>query len=232
MKKITLLLAAVLTTVAMNAQCTDYVDGPYINFNNEGGAPEPMGDAIEIDTFETWKSEAYLLDNVIEGESYKFSACNGPGAGSWFNDFTIGPADADNQLAVVDAFGLDDESDCELTFTASASGTYIILVNESDNCGVAGQVDNGFPKIEWVELLSVTDQIFANFDYIAANGALTLSSQSAMENVTIFNISGQEVINKGLSNTSEVVEISSLSNGVYIARVNIDGALKSFKFVK
>lgn len=80
--------------------------------------------------------------------------------------------------------------------------------------------------------LSVNDQAFENFNYTVANGMLTMSAKTAMENVTIFNISGQQVINKGLSSTNENVEISNLSTGVYIATVTVEGRAKSFKFVK
>lgn len=80
--------------------------------------------------------------------------------------------------------------------------------------------------------LSVNDQAFENFNYTVANGMLTMSAKTALENVTIFNISGQQVINKGLSSTNENVEISNLSTGVYIATVTVEGRAKSFKFVK
>ncbi|MFT5077989.1 MAG: hypothetical protein ACI825_001446 [Planctomycetota bacterium] len=76
---------------------------------------------------------------MIQRETYKFSACNGPGVGA-------------NQFSDVDASGLDAGSTCEITFTASASGTYLLVINETANCGVAEALDNGFLKIEWVEV--------------------------------------------------------------------------------
>jgi hypothetical protein len=232
MKKITLLLVALFVTVAMNAQCTEYVGGPYTNFNTLGGAPEP-GEEIEIETFEIWESEAYLLDGVIEGETYKFSACNGAGVGSWEIDYAIGPAEDDGEtLIVVDAFGLDDGFDCEITFTASASGTYLLVINEVDNCGVEGFVDNGFPKIENITELSVTDQVFNNFEYFTSNDVLTINAASAMENIVVYNLNGQAVLNRVLSSTTESIDLSLQATGVYIVKVSIEGVKKSFRIIK
>lgn len=80
--------------------------------------------------------------------------------------------------------------------------------------------------------LSIEDVAFENFNYSVANQALTMSSKTAMQNVTIFSITGQQVINKNLSSTNESIELSNLNNGIYIATVTVDGKAKSFKFVK
>jgi hypothetical protein len=214
------------------AQCTDYVDGPYTNFNTAGGAPAPDGDAIEIDTFEIWKSEAYLLDNVIEGETYKFSVYNGPGAGAWAHDFAIGPGDGANQISVADASGLDAGSTCEITFTASSSGNYLLVINEAANYGNVEAFDNGYPKIEWVVVLSVTDQAFNNFKFFTSNDVLTMKAASVMENIVVYNLNGQVVLNRVLSSTTESIDLSSQATGVYIAKVSIEVAEKSFKISK
>lgn len=131
-------------------ECLTWVDPSpttgYTNFNSLfGGAPCNDGTGCpfnEITVFEVWQSEAYAMANVIAGGSYTFSMCNGPGAGSWIPEFTIiAPG------GVVDAFGLGDGDGCSITWTASASGNYLIVINEAGNCGVAGTDDNGFPAI-------------------------------------------------------------------------------------
>lgn len=235
MKKITLLMAAFLFAVGMSAQCVDYVDGPYIDFNSMfGGAPSPNGAAVEITAFEIWKSEAYLMDNIIAGESYTFSGCNGPSAGSWGLDFAVGPYDGTSGLTTVDAFGLDVGSTCELTFTASASGTYLIIINEDGNCGIAGQVDNGYPKMAWVPTLSTNDLAVAGFNYFynVSSKQLTLSANEAFTNISLYNLIGQEVIAKNLSTNNEVVDLSTITNGVYIGTANVNGKVATFKIIK
>ncbi len=91
------------------------------------------------------------MSNVKAGGSYIFSACNsiaGPNTGGqvWDIDFTIvAPSGA------VDAFGLDPMSDCELSWTASESGEYTIIVNEAGNCGATTNltINNGYPAITY-----------------------------------------------------------------------------------
>ncbi|OAB76045.1 T9SS-dependent choice-of-anchor J family protein [Cochleicola gelatinilyticus] len=80
--------------------------------------------------------------------------------------------------------------------------------------------------------LSVEDQTFANFSHFLSNGNLSLRAGTAMDNVQLHNILGQQVISKELNNSNETVNISSLKSGVYIATVTIEGAKKSFKIVK
>jgi hypothetical protein len=131
-------------------ECLDWVDPSpttgWSNFNTEfGGAPANDGTGcpvFEITDFEVWMSEAYAMDNVVAGTSYTFSHCNGPGAGSWVPDYTIiAPSGA------VDAFGAGDGDGCSITWTASESGTYLIVINEAGNCGNGAQIDNGHPSI-------------------------------------------------------------------------------------
>lgn len=139
-----LLLTACLSaaTVIGYAQCTEWIyPNPTDGWWNFGTAP-CNGETLEIEEFEIMASETYRVLEVVEGGNYTFSSCNGPNAGSWEIDFTIiAPSGA------VDAFGTDDNSPCSITWTASESGTYLMVINEAGNCGVEGSVDNGFPKL-------------------------------------------------------------------------------------
>ncbi|WP_179335699.1 T9SS type A sorting domain-containing protein [Winogradskyella costae] len=58
------------------------------------------------------------------------------------------------------------------------------------------------------------------------------SSNMAMTNIEIYSLLGQSVISRSLSNTSESISVSSLTDGVYIAKVTINGNSKTIKFVK
>jgi hypothetical protein len=82
-------------------------------------------------------------------------------------------------------------------------------------------------------ILSVSDQNFNGFTYfVDANNQLNLSASLAMEKVALYNILGQEVLLSKLSNSNEIVNLSALNSGVYIATVSIEGKVKSFKIVK
>ncbi len=132
--------------------CLDW-QGPYPNegwtfFNDAfGGAPCDDGSGCpfyELTNIEVWAAEAYMVDGFIEGGSYSFSVCNGPGAGTWVPEFTIiAPSGA------VDAFGLGDGDGCTITWTASESGTYLIVINEFGECGggMNTMTNNGFPAL-------------------------------------------------------------------------------------
>ncbi len=128
--------------------CTDWTDpsptSGYTSFNAEfGGAPCNDGSGCafnEITGFQAWGGEAYSVNNFVAGGTYTFSICNGPDAFSWAPEFTIiAPSGA------VDAFGSD--TDCSITWTASESGTYLIVINEFENCGNLVTQNNGFPAL-------------------------------------------------------------------------------------
>jgi hypothetical protein len=132
--------------------CLDWInpdpDGGWTDFNTTfGGAPCDDGTGCpfnELTTFEVWASEAYNVENFQEGGTYTFSMCNGPGAGAWVPEFTIiAPSGA------VDAFGAGDGDGCSITWTASESGTYLIVINEAGMCGMSDNTstDNGFPAL-------------------------------------------------------------------------------------
>ncbi len=130
--------------------CETWVDPSpttgWTDFNNVfGGAPCDDGSGCpfnEIDAFEVFASEAYSVDGFLAGGTYTFSMCNGPGAGSWVPEFTIiAPSGA------IDASGSGDGDGCSITWTATEDGTYLIVINEASNCGVANAIGNGYPAL-------------------------------------------------------------------------------------
>ena len=53
-----------------------------------------------------------------------------------------------------------------------------------------------------------------------------------MDNVALYNVLGQEIMNRAISTTNEVVDMASLTSGVYMVRVQIGGSSQTFKVVK
>ena len=68
------------------------------------------------------------------------------------------------------------------------------------------------------------DQVSQTFNLESAN--------SPISNVEIFSILGSNVISKSSSNTTETIDVSSLSTGVYLAKVSINGNTETIKFAK
>ncbi len=81
--------------------------------------------------------------------------------------------------------------------------------------------------------MSVENEKFANFThFVDANHNLNLSAKTPMNQVSVFSITGQQVISKKLSATDVQLNLSSLNAGVYLTQVSIEGETKSFKIIK
>lgn len=84
-------------------------------------------------------------------------------------------------------------------------------------------------------LLGIDDLEVISFKhfYDTYNDILTLKSSNApINNIQIFNILGQQVLNKNLSHTNELINLSSIVDGIYIAQIRIDNTIKTIKFLK
>jgi|GEM_PF-462114 len=81
--------------------------------------------------------------------------------------------------------------------------------------------------------LSVGENAFQNFtQFVDANKDLNMSAQGIIEDVTIFNIAGQQLINTTINNSRGTVALGNLSNGIYLATVTVDGQRKTFKIAR
>jgi len=60
----------------------------------------------------------------------------------------------------------------------------------------------------------------------------TIEAQSSVENVTVYNMLGQEVIAKSPNTQQTTIDISTLKVGVYIVKATINGVVSSSRLVK
>ena len=84
-------------------------------------------------------------------------------------------------------------------------------------------------------LLGTDDFETTSFEhyYNTDSDVLTLNSQNTpINNIEIYNILGQQVLNKKLSNSEENIELSNFTDGIYIANIQIDNVFKTIKFLK
>jgi hypothetical protein len=80
--------------------------------------------------------------------------------------------------------------------------------------------------------LGLGDANFNDFNYaLDSRNNLILTSNTAMERLTLVNVLGQQVMDRALSSNSESVDLNNLNSGLYIARVSIEGTAKTFKIV-
>jgi hypothetical protein len=163
--------STVATTIEFAASCGGdpciAAENTYDNLNTAGGAPCFDGTQCAVTNpdfttagFGIWGSEAYTLDNVQAGADYVFDMCSGFGAGAWVPEITILTADGvtiDAENTASSTSGLNHGQQCSLSWTATQSGQYTIIINEMGtaqgdapsqiNCLTTLQVDNGNPTV-------------------------------------------------------------------------------------
>ncbi len=101
-----------------------------------------------------------------------------------------------------------------------------------DNFAGFGYIDNFRTNNE---PLSVNDFDQNKFTYHYNKNQEKLNLESSglpLNNIEIYSILGQSVLVKELKGTEESINASSLNDGVYLAKVSINGDTETFKFVK
>ncbi len=100
--------------------------------------------------------------------------------------------------------------------------------NNSDYIGV----DTVVVTSSTLGLTDVEAKAFSLF-YNKDEGVLSLKSpHSKLQNVTLYNLLGQEVLSKKLYQTEEKVDVLDLNRGIYLAKVTLEGHSKTIKFYK
>ena len=86
----------------------------------------------------------------------------------------------------------------------------------------------------FVETLSNNEFVVENdFVHFIDNNKLNIQASTQFNEIQIFDISGKQIINNELNGTTEAqIDINTLNTGVYIAKINTENGLYSFKFAK
>jgi hypothetical protein len=105
--------------------------------------------------------------------------------------------------------------------------TYYIQVDGFD--GATGSF-----CIEVADNLSIAETKFSNFSYHPnpVSKQLSLKANDNIEQVMIYNLLGQEVINIKPNELSSVMDVSKLNTGAYLMKVVIDGSEAVFRIIK
>jgi hypothetical protein len=82
--------------------------------------------------------------------------------------------------------------------------------------------------------LGVADNTIAGFSYYPnpTNGILNLKSLDNIEQVSLYNLLGQLVIDNRVNATTSQVDISGLSAGTYLMKVTVNGETGTYKVLK
>jgi len=120
-----------------------------------------------------------------------------------------------------------------VTYTPTADGVFYIGIHATTP--IADSDVFFLLSLSVDETLGVDEFQLHDFNYFYSNdtNVLTLkSSNSSFENIEIFNILGQQVINERLSQTLETINMSNLKDGIYLAKVTIEGKTQTIKLIK
>ncbi len=84
------------------------------------------------------------------------------------------------------------------------------------------------------DLLGVDDNFIEGFNFYPnpTNGELNLNADKTIENVTIFNVLGQKVLDATVDSTTSQINVSNLTTGTYFMKVTVDGQVGTYKILK
>jgi hypothetical protein len=72
---------------------------------------------------------------------------------------------------------------------------------------------------------------FSMYPNPAAN-VLNISAKEIIQNADIFNILGKKVMSLNINKTSESIDVSNLTSGIYLVKYNVNGSVGTAKFIK
>ncbi|WP_127844378.1 T9SS type A sorting domain-containing protein [Psychroflexus aestuariivivens] len=193
--------------IPMLANATYDIDVTYNGANN--GANGAANEAFEM---------IIATDNTVA------SASNGT------TIFTDSGIQQNGDFANVEAQALNGTG----TFTPNTTGDYYIVFKANGLPGPTPSSTGFLLLFDFTvsETLSASNFETSKFTHFYKDGQLGLEANQNFENVIIYNMLGQEMINTKLSNSNESINVSNLSNGMYITKVTIGDKTETFKFIK
>ncbi|PQB04025.1 proprotein convertase P-domain-containing protein [Aureitalea marina] len=101
---------------------------------------------------------------------------------------------------------------------------YVFVTNQGGGTDI--NLDSGILGVEENGIEGFT------FSPNPASDVLTLNALDVIERATVYNILGQEVIDRNIDATTGQLNVSSLSVGTYIMKVTVNGQVGTYKIVK
>lgn len=173
----------------------------------------------------TWKVRATAWN--FDNENYSVYAATG----NQISDFTSSPVSFTENLNGSDASGVFANRSLDIS---SLAGQMVYIAFRHHDVTDQKQIDIDDFAIS-SSTLGVDDFETSSFKhyYNTENNILTLkSSNRPIDYIEIFNLLGQKVVSEKLSQTNETIDLSTIVDGIYLARVTIDNTTKTIKFLK
>lgn len=219
----------------------------------EAAATPPVNDTCATAEALTLNAVAVSGDNTDATASINNPTCDlfGTIADVWYSF----EAPASGNVTVVTAVGSADQAnvvvwdDCAFTnelgcssdnggesldITGLTSGSTYYVQVWNDGTSVPSQRAEGTFTIAVSETLSTSSFDLNGFEYFPnpVNDKLSLRAQNNIQNVSIYNILGQEVVRMAPNAISSDVDMTELSNGAYFVKVTINDKTETIKVIK
>jgi hypothetical protein len=198
---------------AIEVICGDTVTGATTNAGDSGG--NPGGDVF------------YTYVTPETAQNVTLSLCDGA------TDYDSLIRVFDDACDLVNEIAINDDTcglQSEVTFTATVGNTYTIMVE-----GFGANVGNFSMAVTCEEALSIDDNALEGFSFYPnpAQDVITLDARTAIEDITMYNVLGQVVLQQkvdGLSNYQ--LNVSTMAKGMYLMQVTTNGKVGVYRVMK
>ncbi|WP_299675150.1 T9SS type A sorting domain-containing protein [uncultured Dokdonia sp.] len=198
---------------AIEVFCGDIVSGSTVNANDSG--QNPSGDVF------------YTYVTPETAQNVTLSLCDGT------TDYDSLLRVFDDECNLVNEIAVNDDScglQSELTFTATVGSSYTIMVE-----GFGAGVGNFTMEVTCEEALSVDDNTLEGFNFFPnpAQDVINLDARAGIENVTMFNLLGQKVLEQRVDGLSTYqLNVSTMAKGTYLMQVTSNGKAGVYRVIK
>lgn len=215
--------------------------------------PSPVNYTDAIISF-----DVFISQQDANSSDFRFGVVGNDGMGGLFFTYVV-DLDFEGNIKIVDPMGtfqvvgtwsIDTWYNIRAEITGSDVAYFIdnvqvgtsVLLNDFDFVSIRFVHDN-FGGNGYIDNLRINDEPTATVNEFGSNvfthsydehsDVLTInSSEQTFNNIQLFNILGQEVLHIRLSKTTEFIDLQGLQDGIYLAKIMIEGQLQTLKFVK
>ena len=121
----------------------------------------------------------------------------------------------------------------EITTTLVDQQVYYIQVDGGPPSGTTGTFDIGvFGPTLSTETFEEVDRTAVSYFPNPVTNKLTLKAQQNIQNVSVFNMLGQEVMRTEMNLQSGELDMSSLQSGAYFVKVSINDTVETLRIIK
>jgi hypothetical protein len=163
---------------------------------------------------------------VPDGDGFATAEIITPGGASSVTFYTADDENAtESDLTLVDFNG----NQCvpgtsAIIPTAAGQAYYVFVLNNGAITDIVIDGNN----------LGTNENAIQGFTYYPnpTDGVLNLNSIDSIDNVAIYNILGQQVLNETVEATSTALDVSKLAVGAYVMKVSVNGEIGTYKIIK